>query len=68
MGPRPRQSLIVRLFEMAFAFADSMPSFGMQYGSNPKAYNGGTRSGAAAIQRAARKRRNVRARSSKRHG
>lgn len=36
------------------------PSFSERYGCNPKAYNGGTRSGAATIQRAARKRRNIR--------
>ncbi len=40
-------------------------SFSERYGSNPKATNGGTRSGAAAIKRAARRRRNVRARAPK---
>lgn len=36
------------------------------FGSGPKTFNGGVRSGAAAARRAARKRRNVRARASKR--
>lgn len=46
--------------------ANSAPTFAMRYGNNPKPYNGGVASGAAAHKRAARRRRNIRARSSKR--
>ena len=35
-------------------------TFGMRYGSNPRPYNGGQRSGVAAAKRSARKRRNIR--------
>jgi len=41
----------------ALAFSNPLPSFGMRYGANPKADNGGARSGAAAAKRASRKRR-----------
>jgi hypothetical protein len=44
----------------SLAFACNPPTFGMRFGANPRAHNGGGRSGAAAAKRAARKRRNVR--------
>lgn len=62
MGPRPRMSLIAALFTLAFDGAKTAKSATF---SPPASYNGGTRSGAAALKRAARKRRNVRARASK---
>jgi hypothetical protein len=58
-------SLIAWLFGMAARGAATMPTFGQRYGSNPKSHNGGQRSGAAALKRAARRRRNVRARAPK---
>ena len=81
MGPRPRSALLGLLaaglgvagmvartgrdmLEAAFQ-ANPTPSFGQRYGSNPKPYNGGVPSGAAALKRAARRRRNVRARAPK---
>lgn len=52
---------LARLANLFFtALAWSGPSFSTTYGSNPKATNGGQKSGAAAHKRAAKRRRKIR--------
>lgn len=60
MSPRPRQSLIATLFLMAFGASSYSADFRLMRAARHAPNNGGTRSGAAAAKRAARKRRNVR--------
>lgn len=71
MSPRPRMAWLGAALMAGIAGAGRAalnvltnsappPTFGMRYGANPKADNGGQRSGAAAAKRSARKRRNIR--------
>ncbi len=58
-----RAGLLSQLLQhMAASIAgpEMAPTFGQRYGANPKSHNGGQRSGAAAHQRAALRRRNIR--------
>jgi hypothetical protein len=59
MSPRPKSLLVIAAL-FAAAFANSAPTFGMKYGSSPKATNGGHGRGCAAREkRAAKRRRNI---------
>lgn len=76
---RPRMAMMANMFALlAGAFASGQqalsalansargPSFGQRYGNNPRSYNGGVRSGAAAAKRASRRSRNIAKRAGRR--